>query len=118
MTTTTPTPSPTSRPARVKVLVLLHPDNFVQVLGEPHVDARIVNMLDVDPEQEHLAELYAEHCLPQVYRELFYPNKVRATGQVRKVSAEAELQRRADLDVLHGLRELANAVLLVDEEAT
>ena len=62
------------RQGREKVLVVIEPDAFVQVFGESTVDARVQSLSPLDEGEAWLASL------PQAYRELFLPGKVRATG--------------------------------------
>ena len=75
--------------------------------GEEQVDVRIVNRLDVayeDGELAHLVDEYLEGNLPRMYRHLFWPKKVRATGQAQQITPAGEVDRLVDLDMLHAIQ--------------
>ncbi len=95
-------------PQRQKVLVVLHADGFVEVFGERHVDVHIVNRLHVEDEdasQANLLDAYHEGTMPWCYRQLYWPNKLRAVGLVEKRTPEKMLDTIWQLSILKGLRE-------------
>jgi hypothetical protein len=79
----------TDRPAkreREKILVLLYSDGFVEVYGEKHIDARIVNVpVASTPAGEILAEEYVELTIPRCYRDIYFPTAKRATELLRPI---------------------------------
>ena len=91
---------------RVGVLVVLHPDGFVEVFGDHEVRVHTVDALAVHAEEEALADLYLNESLPTWARQLHWPGKLRACGQCKQISAEDELRRRHDLHMVRGLGEV------------
>ena len=95
------------RPPRVKVLVVLHSDSWVECYADKTVDVHIVQRLHVENDASvHLVDLYLEGLLPKCYRRLHWPVKLRAADQCRKVTPEMMLERRWNLDFLAALREV------------
>ncbi len=94
------------QPQRVRVLFVLHSDGFVEAFGEKHVDVHIENVLATAPEQETLAEHYLDLRLPKQFEGLHCPGKLRAVGQVEHLTAEDELGRRAEVDLIRDLAEI------------
>jgi hypothetical protein len=102
-----PVPAAKSSPApRVKVLVVVHPDGYLQAFAEKRVDVRFVNLLDVHPDDEVPAEQALEAGLPAAYRDLHWPCRLRATGLVERITAQQALDTTYQLSILHGLRKL------------
>ncbi len=98
---------PTPRPARVKVLVVLHAGGWVEAYAKSHVDVRIVNRLSVEGDTSELATLVDEYTtatLPRCYRPLFWPNKLRAIGNLEYITPATALDTLYQLSVLRGLR--------------
>ena len=107
------------RPPRVKMLLILHSDAFVEVYSEPHVNVRVVQRVHATlPTAEALSDEVIECQLPQCYRRLFLPRNLRAAGQCRRVTAEQALDTIVELDLLAALRELADEPVFVGAEAT
>lgn len=69
-------------PKREQVLICLHADQFVEVFAEKHIDVKIVSVPDC-PGSEALAEDTLELMLPQRWRRLYWPAKVRAVAMHR-----------------------------------
>jgi hypothetical protein len=90
--------------ARVRVLVVLSSNGFVEIFGPPEVDAHVAQRLDVPPECEIKAEEYLDATLPKRYRDLFFPGKVRAIGLVQKITPEQAGDTLWKLSILRGLR--------------
>jgi hypothetical protein len=102
-----PAPARPPRPPRSKVLVVLHPDGWIEVYGDDHVDARVVQRLDIGDETPATATLLDEYIIgavPRCYRSLYFANKLRATGTVEKVTPEQQLDTIYKLSMLRGLR--------------
>ena len=88
---------------RARVLVVLAPDGFCEVFALPEVSALVVSRLAVGPAEEVLADEFLDASLPRPYRELYWPNRLRAVGQCRRVTAQQELDRRHLLHLVRGL---------------
>jgi hypothetical protein len=71
-----------------------------------------VHALDTHRDDEHLADAYLDVTLPRAYREIYWPRCLRAMGNIRQRTAEQELDRLADLDCLHVLQQLGEAVII------
>ena len=97
-----------SRPPfkRTDALVVLHPDGYVEFFGEPGLRVHVATALAVAPPEEVLAERYLDQGLPKWAERLHYSNKLRASGQCRRVTAKDELERRHDLHIVRGLADL------------
>lgn len=90
--------------ARRKVLIVLYSDGWVEAYAGKDVDVRIVNKIHATtPEGGQMAERILELSLPRVYAELLWPGNRRASGQVRKVTAQQVLDARMELDVLEAI---------------
>jgi hypothetical protein len=95
------------RPERKKVLVVLHSDGWVEAYSDKTVDVYITQRLHTEDDASvHLVDEYLERSLPKVYRRLYWPVKLRAVGQCRRVTPEAMLDRRLALDLLAALRQI------------
>ena len=99
---------PGQRPApRSKVLVVLHSDGWVEAYAEKNVDVHIVQRLHItNPANVHLADEYTESTIPRCYRDLYWPVKLRALGQCRRITAEQCLDKHLDLQLLREIRNL------------
>ena len=67
-------PTPRKRPE--PVLIVLHPDGWVEAYADRHVDVKICQRLDApddDPRSAHLQDAILEHHLPRKHREVFLP---------------------------------------------
>jgi hypothetical protein len=104
-----PTKASTRRPRvqRVPVLVVLHPDGWIEVYGDD-LDVCIMTKLDGGdiPAVEVMAEQYMDLDLPRRFRPLYFPVKLRATGQCERRTPAAELQRLRELRLVRKLREV------------
>ena len=99
-------PRPTPRPARVKVLVVLHADGLVEVYGDSHLDVHCVNRLFVEGERGDLStaiDEYTTAAMPRCYRDLYWPNKLRAAGNVEKILPEQAHDTLYQLSILRAL---------------
>lgn len=82
------------KPRRERVLVVLHSDGWVEVYARRNVDVRIVNRLHVtggDATTADILDALVECDLPQCYRWLYYPRRLRDVGQVRRITPEQKL---------------------------
>jgi len=70
------------------------------------IDVRIVQMPSVAPRNEPLGEQCLEENLPRRYRALHFPNLLRASDMVRRVTAADLVKREFDLAVLARLNRL------------
>jgi hypothetical protein len=94
------------QPERVKVLVMLHSDAWVEVYADKRVDVRIVQRLYVEDDASvNLVDEHLERSLPEVYRRLYWPVKLRAAALVRRVTPETALSTLIDLDIIEALRQ-------------
>ena len=98
------------RPERVKVLAVLHSDNWVEIYADKHVDVAIVNRVHaINPASANLVDQVLELSIPRCYRRLYEPVNLRAADKCRKVTAEDVLDTRWQLDLLRELREIGRA---------
>ena len=104
--TTIPRRKPTPQPTRVPVLIVCHPDGFLEVFAEQNLQVHTATALDVLPCAEALASDYLHETLPAKFRELHFANKLRATANITRRSAIAERDRRHDLEILRAIRDL------------
>jgi hypothetical protein len=97
------------RVERVPVVIVLHPDGAVQVYGpRDRLDVQVVNMMDVRPEGEVLAERFAELSLPHRHRAVFLPGGLVAMGSTRDCrTPEQEQERLADLALVRAVMQEA-----------
>lgn len=85
----------------VPVLVVLHPDGFVECFGYHHVDVRVVIMPAMDsPSGEAIAEDYLTMMLPPRHRSIYMPGYLRAMGSVRTVTAQDIADQRMTLALM------------------
>lgn len=97
---------------RARVLVVLNSDGFVEVYGEPGLLAHVAQRLHVDGNASEVsAEEYLDLTLPKAFKELFYPVKLQAVGQCRRVTVADEVSRRVDAAILRELRNLTPAAV-------
>lgn len=94
---------------RVKVLVVLHDDGFVEVFGRDDVDVKVVNLPSLPVRGEAKAEEWLDLTLPKPYKDVHWPGMSRATGFVQKVTAFDLAHQQRTLDLIrycdHLLRE-------------
>jgi hypothetical protein len=92
---------------RARVLVVLNSDGFVEIYAQRGLVVHIAQRLHVDGnETEATADEYLDATLPKAFKELFYPVKLQAVGQCRRLTVEDEVNRRTTLAVLRELRNL------------
>ena len=94
------------RVRRVPVLVVLHPDGWVEIYGE-NLDVCVVTKLDGGdiPAAEVLAEQYLDLDIPRRFRPLYFPVNLRATGQCETRTPEGELRRLRELRFVRECRD-------------
>ena len=94
---------------KLKALVVLSADGFVEVYGERELGVKIVQRLypgpTDDPFLEVMCDDYLIASLPEFWRRLYYASKLRATGQCERITAEREMERLADVACLKLIRE-------------
>ena len=83
------------RRPRVKVLVVVHPDGYLQAFGDPDTDVRFACLHAVHPQAEELAEELMELRLPLCYRRLYFPGYSRGTCLPEHLTPGEERQRAA-----------------------
>ena len=97
---------PTQREA---VLVLAHPDGWLETFAEKHVDVRIVMVPQVTTQAgEILAEEYVEASLPKRYRDVYWPANRRAADMLRVVRPSDIAWREYELELLRAIQQLGN----------
>ena len=96
------------RVERAPVLVSLHPDGYVEVHADRHVDVHIAIVPAMRTKAgEILAEEYVELNLPPRYRRLFAPGMVRAAKMNRVVTPHDIADVIDDLAVVRTINSLA-----------
>lgn len=92
------------RQTREKVLVVVDPLGYLEVFAESQVDVRVISLTPLDEGDQWLRRL------PQCYRELHYPGKIKANGMpwfkpeldgdaiLKVLRWEAKLQQNATLE--------------------
>ncbi len=100
------TDSPPKRPAGPKpqVLVVIHPDGYLEVFVTPRnaVSVRVEYVLDT--EEERLAEDYLRAKLPKTWKEVFLPGYKIASGLVKDcLTPDQEEERRWTLSMINRL---------------
>ena len=92
---------------RSRVVVELAGDGFVRVYGERHVDVRIVQRPIVTGDLKRWANLVDEFnalSMPLPFRDVYWPNCVRATHCYRSLTAQdviqAEVNRQMETAVV------------------
>ena len=100
--TSTPTPTPRQhqQPARSPVLLVAHPDGYVEIYGDD-IDVVVAQLPDVTTAQAEIAagELVAT-SLPASHRELFVPGRLAESHLVERVIPK-DLMRRRTMRQLH-----------------
>ena len=91
--------------SRVQVLIVSHPDNFLEVFAQKHVDIRIVRApITHSAEAERAVEDYIEQSLPPSWRGFYFPGNVRKTELLRPLS----LATLADGTIVDGFIDALN----------
>lgn len=96
-----------SRP-REKVLVLVHHNErgpYIEAYAEKHIDIKIrdVPYVGTGASGEILAEDFTEAALPWVYRDLYWPGKLRAHSVIRPLRPSELADTREHRRLLRGL---------------
>ena len=95
--------SPNSTP-RARVLVISHPDGHLEVFGEQNIDVLIQRVPRADSDQGRcIAEDVVELLLPLRFKNLYWPNKCRARGTTRPLTADTLQQALFVGNLLSGL---------------
>ena len=103
------------RPRRLRsvpVLVVLHPDNYVEVFGPDHVQVVVVNRLDSEADAT-LIDQYLEGQIPRAHQAIYFPRNLRGTGLLERITTSSESCR---LDALNELREIRTWGAMLREE--
>lgn len=100
------------RPSRQKVLVVIHPDQFVELFGE-HVDVLIRHIpMSFSREAEITAEDYFEAKLPLGYRPLYDRSKLINHASTRPIPPTTLARAIGTHDSIRRLNRLAEGVAL------
>lgn len=92
---------------REKVLIVMYSDGWIEVYADKNVDAHIAQRLHItNPKNATNADEYLESTLPRCYRELYWPIKLRASGQCKKVTPEQALNTHLEMHLLREIRNL------------
>ncbi len=99
--------SPAKRTSsKVHVLAVLSRNGFIEIFAPLGVQIYVAQRLDVPAALEAQAEEYLDGTLPKVFRRLFIPGCLRATGLVERVTPERALATLHELEELRELRRL------------
>lgn len=96
------------RKERAKVLIVMCGNGLIEAYAGNHVDVHFINRLYVGDETADAANLidqYHDRAMPRCYRDLYFPNKCRATGFHEKVTPEQAAHALYQRNILCGLRE-------------
>ena len=97
---TAATSTPTPQPARSPVLLVAHPDGYVEIYGDD-IDVVVAQLPDVTTaEAEIAAEELVAISLPASHRELFVPGRLAESHLVERVTPR-DLMRRRTMRQLH-----------------
>lgn len=92
------------------MLIVLHSDGRVQCFADRNVDVHIAHRLnsviDETPDGANRLDEYLESTLPRSFRNLYWPVKLRAFDQCRKITAGQTLNTRLELELLKEIRTL------------
>lgn len=92
--------------SRQAVLVVTHPDGFVEVFGGSTVDVRCVDMPAVTgPEAERLAEEYVGLAVPRRYQDVYYPSARRAIHLPERLAPSDIARRDWTTHVFRGIQQ-------------
>lgn len=93
---------------RQSVLVVSHPDGFIEVYAPPNIDARVYRVLaSHSREAERIADDCIDLELPSRFRELHRADLLRATGTTRPRRPSSALQALVIRDAIASLNDLA-----------
>ena len=95
-----------------------HPDEHLEVFGDRNVDILITRVpLSFSSEGERQAEEVMEMMLPQRYRDLFWADRLRATGSTWPLLPSVLRKSLVVRDCLTTMNEVTSAVQQQEEEA-
>lgn len=86
------------------VLVIASPDGFVEAYAAPGVRVHIAQRLSVERPEEALADDYLSVTIPAVFREIYRADRLVGCLAVCPLTAEQELRRRTDLELLRSVQ--------------
>ena len=100
----------TPRLKRVQVLVVPHADGYIEAYADNHVDVKIAHCPWAATDSDTaVAEDCVEMALPAHWRHLYFPAKVRASGNVRPLLPSVANEARAVGDLIKGLNGIESA---------
>lgn len=90
---------------RDRVLVELHSDGFVKAYARRGIGCRIINRPHITSAADAtLVDELVANVLPGVYRDLYWPGLIRATGQVERITIHDIAWRLLQLQLLKAAR--------------
>lgn len=93
-----------------RVLVVVHPDRWIEVFGGRSLDVAIVQMPTTTCAVNGLlAENLIELSMPERFRQIYWPNNLRAMQFVEEITAAKLLKRSADMTLLAAYEKLERA---------
>lgn len=97
-------PQPPTQPTRATILVEVAADGFIKVYGHKHIQAKIINRPSVaTSELGCQVDELIDNALPVRYREIYYPNNIRATGKVKRTKPSDILRISHELEILNSI---------------
>ena len=97
--------------SRSQVLIVGHPDQYLEVFAEKNVDIRVVRTPITSTESAAIsAEDFVEQTLPRTWRHLFVPGKLRKSAMLRPLSIDTLVEAAWTKDLIHELNELIQRV--------
>lgn len=96
--------TPPVRKPRQAVLIVCHPDGYIEAYADQNVDVHIAQMPKMGTTAGRIAaEQYLDASLKPRYRDLYWPYKKRAADMVREVHPSDIAERNWRLDMLNVL---------------
>ncbi len=75
------------KPTTVTVLVEIHADDFVQMFGDPHIQARIINRPRASIANECRVDDLVDSILPLRFKQIRWPDRgLLKTGNIRQLT--------------------------------
>jgi hypothetical protein len=97
----------TAKAERVGVLVVAHPDGYLEFYSEPHVNVRIVRVPATENRENEAAAIdVAEAMIPPSHRKLYRDDFMRINYLLRPLTIETALNERAMVDAIRDLNRL------------
>ena len=94
------------RQPKQKVLIIAHPDNYIEVYGD-NIDVEIVRSIVAStPEAECIAEDIVEASLPLRFKPLYWPGKAKVTASLRPLHAQTAHEARYVAKLLPALNSM------------